>query len=468
MRPRPPGEFPEVDAVDDAAVAHERYVTEQERFEKLRAEANRLDEELSLSQEIANEQRDAADRLTAAAEQLTAVNADPARSADHSPWAGRPLDSASTASEVTRALVRAREDEAEWRDRLSSSVQTVRDTATEERFATLQRAVRGPVGDLDSSVLSEPDEVIRVRNQWRLRAAEFDGEIERADQHRRVCVGDLMGEVSAMCARLSRAETVSQLPAGLGDWEGHPFLRIKFSDPGGDPDQFRVRVGEAVDSMVARSSAVDGAKLLKMAVRAAVPEGFRVTILKPSPDLHATRVAVTELGQWSGGERLTAAVLLFCVVAAIRADRSGSRDASPGALIIDNPLGKASYRPFVALQRQIAERMGVQLLYTTGIKDMPAVGSFPNLVRCRNSRAGRFRYLRIEDRAGANGVGPDTRVLAAARVHRSGPAPDLASGDERRPTVAANPFAAQGVVELELDDGGLDLDLDGAGVDGDT
>jgi hypothetical protein len=180
-------------------------------------------------------------------------------------------------------------------------------------------------------------------------------------------------------------------------------------------------MGEVIDGVVKRKTAVSGLELLRMAAAAAMPNGFRSTLFKPTPDMRDDRMSVTRLGAWSGGERLTAAVVLFCVVAAIRADRTGSRNFSPGALVIDNPLGQASYQPFVLLKRRIAGLMGVQLIYTSAIKDLPALAVFPNVVRLSNVLSGDGRkYMRVERAA----LSP-TRQLAKARVSRTGPPPTI-------------------------------------------
>ena len=70
-----------------------------------------------------------------------------------------------------------------------------------------------------------------------------------------------------------------------------------------------------------------GAGDTQRAVRAAVPDGFQVRVLKPTADLHEERVAVSAMSKWSGGEKLTAAVVLYCIVARLRA-RNRSRAAA--------------------------------------------------------------------------------------------------------------------------------------------
>ena len=95
--------------------------------------------------------------------------------------------------------------------------------------------------------------------------------------------------------------------------------------------------------------------------------------------------------------------------------------------MLDNPLGKSNYVGFLAVQRRVAEALGVQLLYTTGVRDLKAVGTFPNVIRCRNRRAASTDrgYVTAAERAGeAHGTSLEGMV-SSARVVRLDPAPEL-------------------------------------------
>jgi hypothetical protein len=162
---------------------------------------------------------------------------------------------------------------------------------------------------------------------------------------------------------------------------------------------------------------------MKSAIAAAVPKGFRSTMLKPTPDMRVDRERVTALGTWSGGERLTAAVVLFCVVANIRADRAGARDVDPGVLIIDNPLGQASLESFVRLQLRIADLLGIQIIYTSAIKDPAVLALFENMIRLANSEGDDGRsYVHDE---GQTTLPARPRHLSSVRIARNAPAPAL-------------------------------------------
>ena len=92
---------------------------------------------------------------------------------------------------------------------------------------------------------------------------------------------------------------------------------------------------------------------------------------------------------------LTASLVLFCVLARLRAEQRTYDKATSGGgvLPLDNPVGKADYLPFLELQRKVARANGVQLLYWTGIGDLGAVTTFPRIAamhkRPSTTRVGR-------------------------------------------------------------------------------
>jgi hypothetical protein len=104
---------------------------------------------------------------------------------------------------------------------------------------------------------------------------------------------------------------------------------------------------------------------------------------------------------FSGGQLLTAAIALYCMMAALRANERGQqrRSRHAGVLFLDNPIGRASAGYLLELQRSVATALGVQLIYTTGLFDAGALSEFPLIIRLRNDadlRAGR-KYLAVDD-----------------------------------------------------------------------
>ena len=88
---------------------------------------------------------------------------------------------------------------------------------------------------------------------------------------------------------------------------------------------------------------------------------------------------------FSGGQELTAAIMLYCTLAALKANERGQmRNRHSGVLFLDNPIGKANARYLLDMQTMVASALGVQLVYTTGLADDRALAAFPLWIRLRN------------------------------------------------------------------------------------
>lgn len=238
----------------------------------------------------------------------------------------------------------------------------------------------------------------------RLRA--LTEEIDQTERHRALIVRNLKAKVDKALALLRQAQRMSRLPASLDDWAAQEFLRFRFT-PAQD-DTAQLHIGEVIDEAAkghtadGRSVRRDGMSLLLAGVRAAVPRGFRIDMLKPDAVLRNERIRVSEIKDvFSGGQHLTAAILLYCTMAALRASNRGrERDTHSGVLFLDNPIGRANADYLLALQRKVAEALGVQLIYTTGLSDDGTLKRFPLILRLRNDadlRAGR-KYLTVTER----------------------------------------------------------------------
>ncbi len=151
-----------------------------------------------------------------------------------------------------------------------------------------------------------------------------------------------------------------------------------------------------------------------------------VTILKPEANLRRYYHDILAMRTFSGGELVTAAIILYCVMARLRAKRRGAdaqilgRDS--GFLLLDNPVGKANLPDFLDLQIRIADIVGVQYICGTGINDIEALGAFPKVIRLRNSSVSRSgAYVVKLDQETFNpvssvAVGARTPILATAKT----------------------------------------------------
>jgi hypothetical protein len=251
----------------------------------------------------------------------------------------------------------------------------------------------------------------RIAGGLRPRLDVIDERLTELAEHRRILTQALQGIAEQASRLLRQAGRASLLPSTLREWSGRPYLRISFEIPATDEQQ-RARLEPLIDRLIDRAELPGGLDLVKLAVvELAGARGFDVKILKPDAHLRADPIPITAMTTFSRGQQLTAAILLYCTLAALRARNRGRqrrrlRDA--GILVLDNPIGTCSSVPLLELQRTIASEMGVQLIYATGVEDLEALETLPNTIRLRN---------RLRDRAtGDLHVSHDNRVEAVRVV----------------------------------------------------
>ncbi|GIE90723.1 hypothetical protein [Actinoplanes regularis] len=313
--------------------------------------------------------------------------------------------------ESRRAALKKQTAAVEARRVLDALAESLHQLAAEARFTRLAIPFRTLIGEVPIAELS--GHAAEWARQLRPRMRSLSDDLAQVDRHRAIILDRLTAIVDGALRKLRAAQRLSQLPEGLGDWTGLEFLRIGGTPVGGEllAHQLGVVLDDAVERYIATEKR-DGLGVVLRAVRAAVPKGFTVTMLKPDAVLRAERVRISDVRDvFSGGQHLTAAIILYCTLAALRANDLGkTRRHHSGVLFLDNPIGRASATYLLDLQRGVAAALGVQLVYTTGLFEEEALGGFPLIVRLRNDadlRAGR-KYLSVDER-----IAPYLNTLAA-------------------------------------------------------
>ncbi|MCD0483714.1 hypothetical protein LO771_15240 [Streptacidiphilus sp. ASG 303] len=320
------------------------------------------------------------------------------------PWPGTLAEARTAAADARRVLRAAAAD-------LSAAELAVRDAsdvlvrhANSVRYEAVRTPARQQIRELPAAAL--PEHAAAWAEAFAPRLRVLTDELQQLERNRDSIVDRLRGLVETSLTTLRAAQRLSRLPDGLGEWSGQEFLRIRFDDP--DHALLVERLGEVVDeatrAAVRKNSDLrrDGMSLLLRGVHAALgPRGVSVEILKPDAVLRAERVPVSQMNDvFSGGQLLTAAIALYCTMAALRAnDRGQARLRHAGTLFLDNPIGRANATYLLELQRAVADALGVQLLYTTGLFDTTALAEFPLIIRLRNDadlRAG-LKYISVEE-----------------------------------------------------------------------
>ncbi|WP_328222590.1 hypothetical protein [Streptomyces sp. NBC_00310] len=320
------------------------------------------------------------------------------------PYPGGPEEARSAAAEARRSLRACAAD-------LSAAEGSVREAcdvlvrhANSTRYEQVRTPARQQIRELPASSL--PEHAQKWADAFAPRLRVLTDELAQLERNRDSIVDRLRGLVESALATLRSAQRLSRLPEGLGEWSGQEFLRIRFEEP--DQATLTERLGEVVDeatrAAVKKNSDMrrDGMSLLLRGVSAALqPKGVAVEILKPDAVLRAERVPVGQMGDvFSGGQLLTAAIALYCTMAALRSnDRGRDKHRHAGTLFLDNPIGRANATYLLELQRAVSDALGVQLLYTTGLFDTTALAEFPLVIRLRNDadlRAG-LKYISVEE-----------------------------------------------------------------------
>ncbi|MEU6091299.1 hypothetical protein ABZ865_31905 [Streptomyces sp. NPDC047085] len=276
--------------------------------------------------------------------------------------------------------------------------------ANSTRYEQVRTPARQQIRELPAATL--PEHAQKWADAFAPRLRVLTDELAQLERNRDSIVDRLRGLVESALATLRSAQRLSRLPEGLGEWSGQEFLRIRFEEP--DQATLTERLGEVIDeatrAAVKKNSDLrrDGMSLLLRGVAAALqPKGVAVEILKPDAVLRAERVPVGQMGDvFSGGQLLTAAIALYCTMAALRSnDRGHDKHRHAGTLFLDNPIGRANATYLLELQRAVSDALGVQLLYTTGLFDTTALAEFPLVIRLRNDadlRAG-LKYISVEE-----------------------------------------------------------------------
>jgi len=393
---------------------------------------------LETTQQAAAEFEETAAQLRDGLREPAAAPADSEEEAPQ-PFPGPLAEARQAAGDTRRALRAATAD-------LAAADLAVRDAsdalvrhANATRFEAVRTPARQQIRELPAAALPEHAAAWATAFAPRLRV--LTDELEQLERNRDSIVDRLRGLVETSLATLRAAQRLSRLPEGLGEWSGQEFLRIRFEDP--DHAVLTERLGEVIDeatrAAVRRTPGAasagsdwgrrDGMSLLLRGVHAALePKGVAVEILKPDAVLRAERVSVSQMSDvFSGGQLLTAAIALYCTMAALRAnDRGQARLAHAGTLFLDNPIGRANATYLIELQRAVASALGVQLIYTTGLLDANALAEFPLIIRLRNDadlRAG-LKYISVEEhlRPGLPAIDPDDAevqgAVTATRMYR--------------------------------------------------
>lgn len=239
--------------------------------------------------------------------------------------------------------------------------------------------------------LREPDVAIALRRGPDLlrdvetRRGAVAQQLGQLDQHRRLIAQGLGRAADKAIDLLKKLERASIFPTHVKIWGDQPFLKVRLTVPEAAAER-DAAIFTVIDRAAAAAQIPGALQLVQSCVRELTrATGIRMSMLKPEVHRRLDWVPIEDINKFSGGERITAAILLYATLAQLRAKQRGKIKAPTSVLLLDNPVGACSHPEFLELQREMARASGVQLVYTTGVDDLEALARLPNVVRLRNA-----------------------------------------------------------------------------------
>ncbi len=231
----------------------------------------------------------------------------------------------------------------------------------------------------------------------------IEHELSRLDDDLRACVAELERLLGTALHIVRRMVRDGRIPDHVPRFGGQPVFRMS-------ADLSRIAVAQRKDilrSYISDLAEVDrvpetgqdiAAELIDRMTKALGREALGIRLLKPKGEGDTEHMPIDKVTV-SGGELLTAAMMIYLVLARLRAESLHKGAGEAGVLIMDNPLGKANKALLLKTQIGLADAMRIQLFYTTGVQDTSALAEFENIVRLRRksqSRGTRRIHVEVE------------------------------------------------------------------------
>ena len=233
----------------------------------------------------------------------------------------------------------------------------------------------------------------------RLKTIEHD--LSRLDDDLQACIAELERLLSTALHIVRRMIRDGRIPDHVPRFGGQPVFRMS-ADLSRVAATQRREILRAYVTDLAEADRVPetgqdiAAELVERMTAALGRSSLGIRLLKPKGEGDTEHMPI----DWvtvSGGELLTAAMMIYLVLARLRAESMHGGAGEAGVLIMDNPLGKANKALLLKTQIGLADAMGIQLFYTTGVQDMSALAEFENIVRLRrNSQSRGTRRIHVE------------------------------------------------------------------------
>jgi hypothetical protein len=242
------------------------------------------------------------------------------------------------------------------------------DTTTSEQAVIMADSIKALIEDRISSVSTE---------------------LEQAEKDRRICLESMISIADQSANAIEAAVRSAHIPQESKRFSGMAIMKMRWkqdrlSQQEKSDHLSRLFDGWIQESPMPRDAWIFAAHCLLSCARwdgdrKSAPLG--IELLRPKPE-NVGYATISEM-KFSGGEGLTAAILVYLMIAQTRARSTSGmrRTGEAGVLILDNPIGQANRRDLIELQLYMASVAGLQLIYATGINDEESISPFPHLIR---------------------------------------------------------------------------------------
>lgn len=310
---------------------------------------------------------------------------------------------AALVSATVAALGRARDALGEAHRAVYESYDDIRRFTNSDAFRELEseREVAAHLGANDPLAAAENAERTAGLIDDRLKTIEHD--LSRLDEDLEACVAELERLLRTALHILRRMVRDGRIPDHVPRFGGQPVFRMSADLSRVAADQRREILRSYVTDLAEADRIPEtgqdiASELVERMTAALGRDSLGIRLLKPKGEGDTEHMPIDRVSV-SGGELLTAAMMIYLVLARLRAEAMHGGAGEGGVLIMDNPLGKANKALLLKTQIGLADAMGIQLFYTTGVQDTNALAEFENIVRLRRigqSRGSRRIHVEVE------------------------------------------------------------------------
>jgi len=154
-------------------------------------------------------------------------------------------------------------------------------------------------------------------NELANRIEALNDSLERADKGRTELVGFFRGLVESAIRQLKGLNTASKCPPNSGIWKAwssHPFIDVKINPKVLKVDYLQQTLEEYLHHLVNNKKGIteNPVLLIQQGVHKVLHNNISIQIFKPSDTPTLERTSVVDVGRFSGGEKLTTAIMIYC------------------------------------------------------------------------------------------------------------------------------------------------------------